>query len=140
MDTFAKAFEQSIAELPQKILANAIKKKLDAQGVRLSKRKLDRMAASALKGEPINNVNFLDRVKEKLGIAAKEIVIEFTDDDTNAVKETVDNLIAELPKIIEGILETSPPSLLEARRNFSIATKPDLECGSTNVGAGGSNC
>jgi hypothetical protein len=75
------------------------------------------MAASALKGEPINNVNFLDRVKEKLGIAAKEIVIEFTDDDTNAVKETVDNLIAELPKIIEGILETSPPSLLEALKN-----------------------
>lgn len=117
MDTFTKAFEQAIAEMPPKILADAIKKKLDAHGVKLSKRKLDRMAANALKGEPIDDLSVIDRIKEKLGIVAKEIVIEFTDEDTAAIQSIADGLLDEVPKIIEGILETAPPRLLETLKS-----------------------
>jgi len=110
-DTFGAAFEKATAELLQKIFADALDKKLKEKGIRFSQKKLNRAAASALKGEPINLKTISERIKEALGIHVEETVIEFNDDDTKAIKIIADGLIEELPKVLQNLMESAPPSL-----------------------------
>ncbi len=124
MDTFAKTFDKMVAELPHKIISDVLQKKLHEKEIRLSKRKIDLMASRILKGEPIGQPNLLDRLKDKFGFAAREVVIEFTDKDTQAITATMDKFVEDLPRIVEKILETSPASLLiTLKRNWKRESK-----------------
>jgi hypothetical protein len=113
MDTYSKAFEEMMAALPQTLLADMIKRKLDAQGVKLSKKKLHLLAGKILKGEPTDSDSFLDQIKKTLGFAVQETVIEFTDEDLKAVEETLEEYVEGLPQTVQDILEKSSPNLLE---------------------------
>ena len=113
-DTFGGAFDTATAELPKKLFADALDKKLKEKGIRLSQNRLNRMAVSALKGEPINFKTFFERIKKALGMEVKEVVIEFNDDDTEAVKNAADELIKKLPKVLHELIESAPPDLLVA--------------------------
>jgi hypothetical protein len=113
MDTYSKAFEEMMAALPQTLLADMIKRKLDAQGVKLSKKKLHLLAGKILKGEPTDSDSFLDQIKKTLGFAVQETVIEFTDEDLKAVEETLEEYVEGLPQTVQDISEKSSPNLLE---------------------------
>lgn len=114
MDTYSKVFEEAIAAIPHTILAEMIRAKLDAQGVKLSKKKIELMAEKISKGEPPDGSSFLNRLKEKLGFAVQETVIGFTSEDLNAVQTVMAEFIKNLPQAIQGILAESSPVLLEA--------------------------
>lgn len=113
MDTYSKAFEEAIAALPQTLLADLIKNKLDAQGVKLSKKKLTLLVANILKGEPTNCVSFLDRIKKKLGVAVREATLEFTDEDFKAVERALEEYMERLPQTVQDVVEQSSTDLLE---------------------------
>jgi hypothetical protein len=114
MDSFAKEFEEAMAAVPQQILADALKKKLAAHGVKLSEKKVHLLAEKILNGEPANNETLLDHIKKRLGLAVKETVIEFTKDDFRAVEEALDEFVGNLPQTVEDVTGQTSSDLLQA--------------------------
>jgi hypothetical protein len=108
MKTYAEIFDNIVADVPQKLLSEALKNKLDEKGIQLSKRKIDLMASRLLNHESINQPNFLDRLKDKLGLADPEVLIEFTDEDTNAITAKMDKFVDEIPGLVQKLLDTAP--------------------------------
>jgi hypothetical protein len=112
--TLANALDEIIADLPRKLLVEAFERKLAEKNVRISKRKIDLMATHALRDEPIYQLDFIERLKERLGFAARETIIEFTDADAASLLQALEKFNEELPKLIERILESSSVVLLTA--------------------------
>lgn len=117
MKRIAEAFQKSIADFPKQLLSDAIDKKLRAQGVKLSKYKLERFTESALNGEPIDIDGYFDRIKRLVGIPVKEIVLEFTDEDSDRLTKIVRDFEREIPKIVKELLETTPPKFLKSLKS-----------------------
>jgi hypothetical protein len=112
--TLANAFDSIIADLPRKLLVDAFERKLAEKSLRISRRKIHLMAARVLRDEPIHQPNFIERLKERLGFAAKELAIEFTDGDAATILEALESFTEKLPEIVEKTLETSSAVLLTA--------------------------
>lgn len=113
MDSFAKELEEAMAAIRQQILADVIKRKLVAHGVKLSEKKAHLLAGNLLNGEPANSETFLDLIKKKLGFAVRATVIEFTEDDVRTVEEALEEFVAGLPQTVQDITEHTSSDLLQ---------------------------
>src|SRR4051794_37539907 len=79
MDTIQKALNQTLENVPADILSDILDAKLRAQGIRLTKDKCKELATRILK-EKVDELTF-DADTE-----LKDIVLQFTDADTDAVE------------------------------------------------------
>ncbi|WP_271518457.1 hypothetical protein [Bradyrhizobium sp. CCBAU 53380] len=124
MDTYSKAFEEALAAFPQTLLVAMIKKKLEAQGIRVSEKKLRSLVRTLLEGERPDSDSFLDRIKKKLGFAVEAVVIAFTDEDHRAIEKALEAYVDELPRTVEDMVEQSSMELLNTlKKDWRGASK-----------------
>ncbi len=71
MDDYSRAFKEALSALPQTLLADILKKKIDALGIKLTEWKIHLLAEKILKGEPINSTTLIDQLKRSLALQSK---------------------------------------------------------------------
>jgi Family of unknown function (DUF5677) len=95
MDTIQNAMNDVIENVPADILSDLLDEKLRAQGIKLAKDKRKELAKRILK-EKVDELTF-DADTE-----FKDIVLQFTDADTDAVKARLETFLEKLPTFVQG--------------------------------------
>src|SRR5712664_1768569 len=104
MGTLQEAVNKMLDELPHMLLSSLIDEKLREQNIKLSKRKLDALTQRVL-SEKTDTLQFGSR---------NDVMIEFTDEDTERLSAKAERSIERLPKIIESQTDTAAVDILAA--------------------------
>lgn len=91
-------------ELPRQNLAEMIERKLDEHGIRLSKKRLDKLVSQLIAGE--------QHIQLNVGRNRKNTVIELTDHDVAWFEKRNDETFEKLPELVDHLSEGFSETIL----------------------------
>ena len=100
--------DKCLEELPRILLSDLLDRKLRAQGIKLSKRKLGEFTDKIL-NERLDRFDFNDG---RIRFRRRHIAIEFTDADSQSVEGKFEKFTERLPELIEELTEKMCQSIL----------------------------
>lgn len=107
MDTLENVLHEELAKIPHELLLGALRGKLDAHGIKLSRRKIDDLARKILEGS-VDNIEIEAGGKG----ANKRITIDFTEDDIKDLDEQFDRIVDDLPNLIQRLAADASEQIL----------------------------
>ena len=111
MDTLQKSMDAWLSEeLPRTLVVDLLDKKLRAERIRLSKRKLKQLADKILE----EKLDSFELDEDLNGRTKKKLTIEFTDADAEQFGHDFEKVLDRLPAIIRDLVEKTSQSLLVA--------------------------
>jgi hypothetical protein len=117
MDFIQKTVDRTIEDIPANILSDLLDEKLCAQGIILATDKRKELARRILR-EKVSELTF------DVDTDVKNVVIQFTDEDTQAVSAKMEAFLDRLPKLIQGLLdETADTWLKSLKRKWKAESR-----------------
>jgi hypothetical protein len=110
MGTVQEQVDKWLHELPRQLGAELIDKKLRAQKIVLSEKRLNELVDRILAGE--------DGIQIEVGKRKKDFCLEFTDADSAALQKRADEVIEKLPAIIDSASEGFSDTIFAASRRI----------------------
>jgi hypothetical protein len=111
MDTFEEALHKIAKQLPHIMLGQLLDKKLKAQGIKLSKRKIRELVSRVLDGHE-ENITFDDKRKR-----TRTVKIDLTDDDLDHMTRRLDDFIKnDVPRVTENFIEDTATNIFQLLR------------------------
>ena len=113
-----EALNTAIENFPKHLLADLLGEKLAANGVRLSRRQLEKLARQAI-NEKLDSIDlpwwqFWRYLHFR---QPKELLIEFTPEDSEKITATLDEFAEKrLPELVQRIIEDQPEIILSSLR------------------------